>query len=248
MISITKEKPMKPKILCIDDDKFIRKTIKNYLEKELFDVLEAENSTEVRNILSHSKEKIDLVLLDLVLPDQDGIDLMREIKSISDMPIIIISSRDEEIDRIIGIETGADDYLTKPFSPREVKARINAVLKRYQADKPINEDRHNNKLTFDNWTIRPSQYQAYNSSGNSANLTTQEFLILKALIDANGATLKREILFDIGHDINSETYDRAVDIQITRIRKKLGDSARNPKYIRTVRGIGYLFCCSINNN
>lgn len=233
---------MKPKVLCADNDDFSRNLMANYLRQEMFQVIEAKNGEEAKeSIIAHD---IDILLLDLVLPDYDGISLMQQIKPVKDIPIIILSSKAKEVDRIVGIETGADDYLAKPFSPREVKARINAILRRASVKykNQSNDQFLSNKIKFDKWNLDPAQYQAYDQNHKSANLTTQEFLIIYSLASSKGKILTRDHLFEITRRLDSESYDRAVDIQIARIRKKLGDNAKNPKYIKTVRGIGYFFC------
>lgn len=233
---------MKPTILCVDDDEFVRKTIGSYLKKELFEVVEAESKEILFKKLK--LHEIDIILLDLVLPDGDGIEIIQTIRKTSQIPIIIISSKEEEIDKVMGIEMGADDYITKPISSRELKARINAVLRRsnsFSDNNDIPQDDMERKQ-FGDWTIDPSRYQVFDNNGNSANLTTAEFMILNYLSSSANKTLSRDKLFQVTRDVNNNAYDRVVDVQITRIRKKLNDDAKDPKFIKTIRGIGYMFC------
>ncbi len=235
-------------VLLVDDDPFVRKTIAEYLTRESFDVLEAQDGQDAQQKIIAHGNSISIILLDMILPDCDGLNLIPKVKNIKDIPIIIISSRGDDVDRIIGIEAGADDYVVKPVTPRELKARINAVLKRFSsitASDPLNVS-EDATITFDKWEVTPSQYQVFNKKGESANLTTSEFLILYNLVLSPNKVLSREHLFEITRQVNSDTFDRAVDVQITRIRKKLGDSAKAPKYIKTVRGVGYIFCCPTN--
>lgn len=237
----------KTKLLYVEDDPFVRKTICEYLRKELFEIVEAENGQEARDSLG--TQRFDLILLDMILPDCDGMTLLAEIKNKDDnLPVIILSSRGEDVDRIIGIESGADDYLSKPVSPRELKARINAVLRRVHkgGNNSGSQGMSDDTISFDRWVLDPSQYQVFDREGVSAGLTTSEFLILYNLVLSPKKVLTRDHLFEITRQVNSDTYDRAVDIQITRIRKKISDDAKDSKYIKTVRGVGYLFCGTIN--
>lgn len=234
----------KIKIIYVDDDSFVRKAIAEYLRKELFEVIETKNGEEFKKSIK-AESGVDLVLLDMILPDCDGMTLLSEVKNTTNIASIILSSRSEDIDRIIGIEAGADDYLPKPVSPRELKARIHAVLRRMQpqTDSPKLTE---GALSFDQWIIDPSQYQVFSKEGVSAGLTTSEFLILYNLALSAKKVLTRDHLFEITRQINSDTHDRAVDVQITRIRKKISDTAKNSKYIKTIRGVGYLFCGEIS--
>jgi len=236
------------KILCIDDDAFVLNILKTYLTAEGFDVSHGASGLDLKRRLKIDPP--DLIILDLVLPDQDGISLIRELKSnkaTSYIPVIMVSSKGEDIDRVIGLEAGADDYIGKPFLPREIKARINAVLARsalqkQARDMPAVTDE---RLCFGEWTLDPDQYQAFDTRNNSAQLTTSEFVMLYDLAQNAQRVLTREHLFEVTRHINADNFDRAVDVQITRIRKKLRDNARSPRYIQTVRGVGYLFCARI---
>ena len=231
---------MSPTILCVDDDDFVRETISRSLKKELFEVIEADSKESLFHKLESNQ--IDIILLDIVLPDGNGIEIVQTIRKTSSIPIIIISSKEEEIDKVMGIEMGADDYITKPVSLRELKARINAVLRRVEnKDDDILQDGVEKKY-FGEWVIDPSRYQVFDKAGNSAKLTTAEFMILNYLSSCANRTLSRDKIFQVTREVNHNAYDRVVDVQITRIRKKLKDDAKDPQFIKTIRGIGYMFC------
>lgn len=227
-------------LLLVDDDQDILDMVREYLERDAFSVLTA---TRCRSALQITEtRKFSLAVLDMRLPDGNGLDLMREMRARRDVPVIVLSGLHEDADKIIAIEAGADDYLTKPFSLRELRARINAVLRRSRPSGPAAPKTVPAPLRFDGWTLDPAQYQTYDLNGNSANLTTGEFLILHALAGSPRRTLSRDQLADVLESFGGDAYDRAVDVKISRIRQKLGDDPGNPKYIRTVRHIGYMFC------
>lgn len=234
------------RILCIDDCELIRGMIKDYLERENYIVSTAENGVQAFREIE--KNTPDLILLDFMLDDTDGISLMRELHHQNiHIPIIMVSGRGEDIDRIIGIEAGADDYIAKPFQPRELSARIKAVLKRTRHATHKNHTPQapdiaaKTKLKFDKWILDPAQFQVFDQNNHSAGLTTGEFVILEKLATSSGQTFTREQLFGLLNNNDMNAFDRAVDIKITRIRAKLGDTPKDPKYIKTIRGIGYVF-------
>ena len=229
---------VKINILCVDDDDFIRKTISSYLKRKDYNVLEARNALETYKQLHN--DNVDLILLDLMLPDEDGFSIIKNIRKFSEIPIIVISSKDNVSDRVLAIKLGADDYLVKPASTQEIKVRIGAILKRLEKNNELNQ-RTSETLCFDNWTIDPMQYQVFDKDGLSAKLTTTEFSLLSTLVSNPKKLFTREQLLEIYKKTNSIATDRAIDIQVTRIRKKLKDDAKNPKYIKTIRGVGYIF-------
>ena len=231
-------------ILLVEDNEFIRTQTKWELEAEGYRVYEAPDAASVE-VICQSRE-IDLILLDIHLPDGSGLSLISEIQNHTKAPIIIVSSQDSELDRVIGLEMGADDYVCKPVIMRELLARIKTNIRRYRStnvtsQKKILRQESSSHIKFGQWILDSSKYQIYDEAGNSANLTTKEFQILEALIKAAGRVLSREHLFTLVHDEASNATDRAVDVQIVRIRKKIGDCAKSPKIIKTIRGIGYMF-------
>jgi len=235
---------MSHKILCIDDCKDIQEMICEYLSMEGYKMISAQIYKDAIKSITHDKP--DLILLDLLMEDMNGLEMIKEIHAIDNsIPIIMISGRADDVDRIIGIEAGADDYIAKPFQPRELSARIKAVLKRSQKN-TIENVVSKKHVHFDDWILKPEQFQAFHAeSQESANLTTGEFVVLEKLTASKGQTLSRNQLFALLRHNDIDTHDRAVDIQITRIRAKLGDNSKEPKYIKTIRNIGYIFIAEI---
>lgn len=232
----------KATILSVDDDQGIQMVVQNYLEDDGYKVVQAFTGKDVHSLLETTP--FDVVLLDLVLPDAEGFSLIGAIRAKTKKPIIIVSGKSDTTEKIVGLEMGADDYLTKPYEMRELSARIKAVLRRAQIDEPstaaANESQKN--IVFDGWTLDRSQYQLFDPNNQSADLTTGEFKLLEALVTSPNRTLSREHLFDLTREGKFDVFDRAIDIQIARIRKKLNDDPKSPSIIKTVRGIGYMFC------
>jgi two-component system phosphate regulon response regulator OmpR len=239
----------KATVLTVDDDANLQSVMRHYLEGEGYQCMSALSGKEMLAKLESGHP--DIILLDLILPDNDGLSLLSEIRHKSRAAVIVVSGRDETADRIVGLEMGADDYLTKPFEMRELSARIKAVLRRTAGRaKPANDQAQDssssslaraNRICFGDWTLDRLQYQLFDKANKSAELTSGEFRLLEALVTAPNSVLTREHLFDLTRQGAFDTFDRAIDIQIGRIRKKIGDDPRNPCLIRTVRGAGYLF-------
>ncbi|PJB69057.1 MAG: DNA-binding response regulator [Alphaproteobacteria bacterium CG_4_9_14_3_um_filter_47_13] len=191
----------------------------------------------------------DVILLDLRLPDIDGLTLMGKIRLKVDIPIIVVSGKDDSTDRVVGLEMGADDYVGKPFQLRELSARIKSVLRRTSsvqdhsvaAAKEGHEDSAPEIIEFENWVMDTGRFEVRGVDKKTVDLTTGEFQLLYALVKSSNRVLSREQLFDLTRDSNYDSFDRAVDIQIGRLRKKLDDDPKTPKLIKTVRGIGYMF-------
>lgn len=234
-------------VLTVDDDANLQGVMRHYLEEEGYQCLSANSGAELLSKLEVSTP--DIILLDLVLPDKDGLSLLSTIRSKSKAAVIVVSGKHEPTDRIVGLEMGADDYLTKPFEMRELSARIKAVLRRTTAppeDAIANDTQESsltkaNKLLFNGWTLDRLQYQLFDPEGVPADLTSGEFKMLEALLSAPNRVLSREHLFEVTRQGAFDTYDRAIDIQIGRIRKKINDDPRKPALIKTIRGVGYLF-------
>lgn len=232
-------------ILCVDDDDGIISVLNHYFEDEGYNVLSAENAAQAIEKSDHPD--INVILLDLGLPDSDGLSLIPVIKNKSRAAIIVVSGKSDTTEKIICLEMGADDYITKPFELRELSARIKAVLRRSESASPSTSDKEKaqtrENIKFGNgWILDRLQYQLYNKDNLSAELTTGEFKLLEALVLSSNRALSREHLFDLTRDGNYESYDRAIDIQIARIRKKLVDDDNSESLIKTVRGVGYMFC------
>lgn len=236
----------KATILSIDDDQNLQVVVTHYLETDGYRVIQALSGADAEARLADST--FDIVLLDLVLPDTQGISLIAKIKAMSKAPVIIISGKSDTTEKIIGLEMGADDYMTKPFELRELSARIRAVLRRGCDDgvvsTPVVAKEENcaaEKLYFSGWCLDRLQYQLFDSTGASAELTAGEFRLLEALVMSPQRVLTRDYLFELTREDEFEAFDRAIDIQIGRLRKKLQDDAKTPLFIKTVRGVGYLF-------
>ena len=240
----------KGNILVIDDDENLRIVLEEYLADDGYNVKTAEN---VLTALEQAKQNpFDVILLDLTLPDGEGLTLIPQLKSIANAQIIVVSGKTDTMEKVVCLEMGADDYITKPFEMRELAARIKAVLRRNVSSEQPEKEKEPAKadhVKFENgWYLDRSQYQLYDNKGESAGLTTGEFQLLEALVDSSNRTLSREQLFDLTRDGKFDSYDRAIDIQIARLRKKMGDDTKNPTLIKTVRGIGYMFSGNITNS
>lgn len=228
-------------ILSIDDDENLQTVTSQYLEDDGYKIISALNAASALEKIENSP--IDVILLDLVLPDGEGLSLIPQFMSKSNAAIIIVSGKSDTTEKIICLEMGADDYITKPFEMRELSARIKAVMRRKGAD-DSNKDTASNEPTqdiieFEKWKIDRAQYQVFDKNNVSLDFTTGEFQLLNALVSAPNRALSREQLFELTRDGEFDAYDRAIDIQIARIRKKLNDD--DNEIIRTVRGIGYMF-------
>lgn len=233
----------KHKILVIDDDEALSFVVKTYLENDGYSIYPAHTGAEALDI--QKNEKCDAILLDLGLPDLDGFSMIPRLKGISQCPIIVVSGKEDTTDKVVGLELGADDYITKPFEMRELSARVKAALRR---NAPVEvkvekaEEQGSDRIHFEDWILDRSQYQVFDMNGTAMDLTSGEFRLLEALIMAPNRVLNREQLFDLTREATFDGYDRAVDIQIGRIRKKFDDNPSNPRIIKTIRGIGYMFC------
>lgn len=227
-------------VLSVDDDERLQIVLKQYLEGEGYKVITASNGAQLTEKLD---SRSDVILLDLVLPDTDGISLISQIRTKSRTPIIVVSGKSDTMEKVVCLEMGADDYITKPFEMRELSARIKAALRR-APDSAANEsapsEDKKSKIEFGGFILDRDQFQLFNAKGKSLELTTGEFQMLEALAMAPNRALSRERLFEITRDATYDSYDRAIDIQIGRIRKKLGSSGDS--LIKTVRGVGYMFC------
>lgn len=232
----------KPTILLVEDDPQVQETLTSNLGEEGFDIVVAGDVHEFQQNFSASQP--DVILLDLILPDGDGLQLLKDIRKRTDVPVIIISGKIKTADKIAGLNQGADDYIAKPLQIDEVTARIRAQVRRYNAFKEYanlaaNKSKGPMKIRFGEWVLDRKQFQVYNQQGNSARLTIKEYRLLKALILTPERVLTRQQILDFARTGEYDISDRAVDVQIMRIRKKLGDTANRPAIIKAVRGVGY---------
>jgi two-component system OmpR family response regulator len=209
------------------------------LGKEGFRVSTAGDGKSMRKVLADAH--IDLVLLDLMLPNEDGLSICRSLRAESDIPIIMLTAKGDEVDRVIGLEMGADDYLPKPFGSRELVARIRAVLRRNPARKPESDRDKPKRYRFDRWTFDVDRRELLGEDGVAVPLSTGEFDLLLALVEHPQRTLSRDQLLDLARRRVANSFDRSMDTQVSRLRKKIEHDPGDPKLIKTVWGGGYIF-------
>jgi two-component system phosphate regulon response regulator OmpR len=228
------------KILVVDDDLRLRDLLKRYLTEQGFAVdTVADASAMDRQI---QRMRYDLMVLDLMLPGEDGLAICRRLRATSNgVPIIMLTARGDDVDRIVGLEMGADDYLAKPFNPRELVARIHAVLRRQQRpDLPGAPALEERSVAFGPYALNLAT-RTLTKDGASVPLTTGEFALLKALASHPREPMSRDKLMDLARGREHESYDRSIDVQVSRLRRLLGEDPQNPRYIQTVWGFGYVF-------
>ena len=234
-------------ILVVDDDPQIGDLIKDYLEQHGYRVSTARDGREMQKIMN--KTKIDLVVLDLMLPGEDGLTLCKKLRADSDVMIIMLSAMGEEPDRVVGLEVGADDYVSKPFSPRELLARIKALARRTTG--PLAEQRKTRRLSelpnirFKNWTLNRNRRHLIAPDGVTVPLSAGEYELLLAFIENPKRTLNRDQLLDLTRGRESGPFDRTIDVQVARLRKKIEEDPKHPQIIITMRGDGYQFDADI---
>ncbi len=227
---------MNGKIMVVDDEEALVRLITYNLSKEGFTTIAAYDGNQVSRLAA--EENPDLIILDLMLPGKDGLEICRDLRRENIMtPIIMLTARDEEIDRVLGLELGADDYVTKPFSVRELTARVKAVLRRRTVQ--LESSPGDEELIIGSFIIKPEKYEIYRQ-GQRLDLTLKEYELLALLLRNKGRVLKRDYLLEALWDYADSVNTRVLDVQISKLRDKI-ESSRDPKYIKTVRGIGYKF-------
>ena len=229
-------------ILIVDDDSRIRQMLTRYFEQEGYRVSVAADGAEM--LVHLSAKTVDVILLDVVMPGDDGVTLAREIRARSNIGIIMLTGRGEVLDRVVGLEVGADDYIAKPFHLREVLARVKSVLRRRKLVSEIpSTDRESTDQTvrFDGWLLDTARRQLVSPKGEDVLLTTGEFDLLTALLKHPGRVLGREALMDLTRGRSWEVFDRTIDAQIARLRKKIEADPKKPALVKSVRGVGYVF-------
>lgn len=228
-------------ILVVDDDGEILSLVAKYLRSNGFRVHTARSGAEMNEALRHGA--IDLIVLDVMLPGRNGLDLCRDLRRTSSIPVIMLTAKGEETDRIIGLEVGADDYLPKPFNPRELLARINAVLRRVRAhDNQRSSVPGGRAFLFRGWRLDTLKRELMNPEGIVVDLSTGEYELLLAFLEAPQRVLTREFLLDAARNRAIDAFDRSIDVQVSRLRRKLGSAE---DLIKTVRGAGYLFAVDV---
>ena len=228
-------------LLLVDDEASLREPLAEYLLRQAFDVAQAESAVAARSLLRETTP--DLVLLDIMMPGEDGLSLCRHLIEARELPVILLTARGEATDRIIGLEIGADDYVTKPFEPRELVARIRSVLRR--AGRASSSPDDDATYEFDGWQLDPLKHRLTDPEGVLVSISTAEFRLLRAFLDHPRQVLDRDRLLDMVQGREAHLFDRAVDNQISRLRRKIEVDSRNPVLILTVRGGGYRFAAQV---
>jgi two-component system phosphate regulon response regulator OmpR len=229
---------MNKSILIVDDDQRLRDLLTRYLTDQGFTVASVEDGAAADNALAQTS--FDLIVLDLMLPGEDGLSICRRLRGQGNtIPIVMLTARGDEIDRIVGLEMGADDYLPKPFNPRELLARITAVLRRYAAP-PTVEENAEEDIVFGEFHFNPDT-RTLTRNGSNVTLTTGEFTLLNVLSEHPRKPLSRDRLMELARGRELEAFDRSIDVQISRLRKLIEEDPAHPQYIQTVWGFGYVF-------
>ena len=223
------------KLLVVDDDAELRELITVYLDKLGYDIVAVEDGAAMDEVLDRGR--IDLVILDLMLPGEDGLSIARRLKRESNQPIIIVSAQGEDVDRIVGLEVGADDYISKPFNPRELLARVRAVMRRVRG-RPEDDAV---LVTFGDFRLDMNALRLFRG-GETVPLTTGEFDLLGVLARHPNRVLDRDRILDLLTGAERAPYDRSIDVRITRLRSKIEPNPASPVFIRTIWGKGYMFC------
>jgi two-component system, OmpR family, response regulator len=227
------EAPATIKVLLVEDDARLAQLTSRYLEGH--GVLVTATADGIEGQAEALRRQYDCIVLDLMLPGRDGIEVCRQIRARSDVPIIMVTARGEEQDRVLGLEVGADDYVTKPFSPRELLARIRANVRRVRGQAGPQQE----TIVVGTLALDPANLTV-TLDGNPIEVTAYEFAILRALAQRPGKVLSREQLLDLAKGSADLSFDRSIDVHVSRLRAKLGDDSRSPKILKTVRGVGYL--------
>jgi DNA-binding response OmpR family regulator len=237
MAAVVKEAPPAPHVLVVDDDIAVRQLVSEYLAQNDFRVSEAASGAELMG--AFRAQVVDLVLLDLRLHGEDGMQLLRQLRAESQLPVIILTGRAEEADRVMGLELGADDYLTKPFSPRELLARIRTVLRRTHAGQEIHGAPVCRAYRLPGWELNLRTRKLSARDGREVALSNGEFNLLAALLATANRVVTRDQLIEMSRRYDNEVYDRAIDVQILRLRRKIESNPAQPQIIVTERGAGY---------
>ena len=226
-------------IVVVDDEEDIRETLREYLELQGFRVTAVPGATEVRELVE--ADRFDVALLDINMPGEDGLSLARHLREISDVGILMLTAAGDTVDRIVGLEMGADDYMVKPFDLREVLARIKAILRRAGRTAPQADGPGPERVRFGDRVLDLSAHKLYEESGGEIRITAMEFDLLKAFAEHPNRVLNRDQLLEFAHHRSWEPFDRSIDIRIARIRRKIERDPGKPEVIKTVRGAGYIF-------
>jgi two-component system, OmpR family, response regulator len=233
-------------ILIVDDDRDLRELLAEYLQKNQYKVVTAADGREMRAALARGG--VDLIVLDLMLPGEDGLTLCRDLRARehSAIPILMLTARNEEADRIVGLEMGADDYLAKPFAARELLARIRSILRRTRMLPPnLRPGDPARFLAFGGWSLDTTERHLVDAAGTMVALSGAEYRLLRVFLDHPQRVLTREQLLNLTQGKEAEIFDRSIDLLVSRVRQRLRDVAREPRYIKTVRSEGYVFSMAV---
>ena len=230
-----------PRLLLVDDEATLRVPLGEYLSRQGFRVTEADSAARARSLLR--EDMPDLVLLDIMMPGEDGLSLCRHLVEARDIPVILLTAKGEATDRIVGLEIGADDYVVKPFEPRELVARIRSVLRRAGRNGAPPED--NEIYLFEGWQLDPLKRRLVDRDGVVVPISSAEFRLLTALLDHPRQVMDRDRLLDLVQGREAHLFDRAVDNQVSRLRRKIEVDSRSPQLIQTVWGGGYLLAADV---
>jgi two-component system OmpR family response regulator len=234
---------MSQSLLIVEDEASIREPLVKYFVTHQFRVKAAANAVEARTMLA--AHTFDLVIADIMMPGEDGLSLCRHICATSNLPVILLTARAEELDRILGLEVGADDYVTKPFSPRELLARVKAVIRRANSLPPRQATPETTTYAFGNWLLKTGQRELVDLDGVTVPLSSGEYSLLLALIERPRLVLNRDQLLDLTQGREATLFDRSIDNQISRLRRKIEEDPKTPKFIKTVWGGGYSFAAEV---
>lgn len=232
--------PASTSLLLVDDEAALREPLAEYLVRQGFDVRQASSAAEARTLLRDATP--DLVLLDIMMPGEDGLSLCRHLVETRSIPTIFLTARGEATDRIVGLEIGADDYVVKPFEPRELVARIRSVLRRAAKGAPPAD---NELFEFEGWRLDPLKRRLIDSEGATVAISSVEFRLLMAFVEHPRQVLDRDRLLDMVQGREAHLFDRAVDNQVSRLRRKIEADSRNPQLIQTVWGGGYMLAADV---
>ena len=233
-------------LLVVDDDREIRTLLSEYLQQLGYRVTAVPDGRGMRRALDASR--VDLVILDLMLPGEDGLALCRDLRSRSRLPILMLTARGEETDRIVGLEMGADDYLPKPFNPRELLARIRSILRRAQSLPPNLEPESVRHFRFAGWTLDAATRELVAADGLVVPLSGAEYRLLRVFLDHAQRVLSRDQLLDLSQGRETVMFDRSIDVLVGRLRRRLDDDAREPRLIKTVRSRGYVLAAAVSTD
>ena len=243
-ILLVVDEPMQltKQILVVDDDQSIRELLSEYLAKAGFNVISAEDGVEMAECLKVHQP--DLIILDVMLPGDDGFILCQRIRKTSNVPIIMLTANSDEMDRVLGLEIGADDYIAKPFSPRELLARVKALLRRstFIQEESVIKPRF---IKFADWTLDTLQHKVSRENGELLSLTGADYQLLMLLLDNPNTAVSRDQICQELHGRKAFANERSIDVHLSRLRQHLGDDAKQPQIIKTVRGAGYVFIAPI---